>query len=283
MYHDGVAPSSGLKPYRAKSSPSRGWSAPWKTCIADPSLIAVTRPCANRSILAMLCAVGLSFTGLGCAARGDERPSQSTPADGVGGAHEADSGAMAGSQRGCEVVEFESAVVESTVRDLVNAPSGPVTGATVAGIVSLTIQGTPDTVASLAGVECMTSLRDLTAVSAGLTSLEPLRELAQLETVNVTDNAISDLSPLNDKPRLRGVMASQNEVSDVSTLELPDPPEYSLWCESPDINLGDNPIDAEGVANLCNEGWSVAWGPFLPRGEYQICNIERMFRCGEGR
>ena len=55
-------------------------------------------------------------------------------------------------------------------------------------------------------------------VKEGISDLEPLRALSELETLDISENYVRDLLPLRDLPSLKMLDASGNPIQNRSAL-----------------------------------------------------------------
>jgi Leucine-rich repeat (LRR) protein len=123
----------------------------------------------------------------------------------------------------CDPIVFADANLESAVRDAIAKPTGPLTSADVAGLLTLDAQGP---VAFLSGIECLTDLEtaDFGPSSNGeynfIGNLASLRYLTQLVTLNLGGNfAVGDLAPLGELPNLEvlSLAIAGNDLSPLAT------------------------------------------------------------------
>lgn len=150
---------------------------------------------------------GGSFDGGGSNAGGPDTGGADAGGADAGGADAGGGDAGAAGQppaNDCDPIIFEDPELERTVRDYVQKPTVPLTGADVVGLTVLT---TP-TITSLKGVECLTNLTDLDFGSlppSTVTDLSPLASLTNLETLSLSRNPVASLEPLGKLPKLQTV------------------------------------------------------------------------------
>jgi Leucine-rich repeat (LRR) protein len=90
----------------------------------------------------------------------------------------------------------------------------------VAGLTSLTVLKASNCQigGSLPSFSRLTSLRELSLASNGITDIEGLRGLTALQTLTLTHNSIESLAPLSDASGLQTLNASNNSIESISSL-----------------------------------------------------------------
>lgn len=106
--------------------------------------------------------------------------------------------------------------LELLIRQTINRPEGVLTARDVIGITA--IDAREKEVASLEGIQALSSLQTLRLDNNRLTDISPLAGLGNLETLTLRGNQISDLSPLAKLTRLQVLDLRDNEAVDVSPL-----------------------------------------------------------------
>jgi internalin A len=140
----------------------------------------------------------------------------------------------------CEPITFQDANLEQAVRLALDQPTGPIVSADVEDLTSLLASGFG--VASLSGIECLSSLTVLELGMGGapsnISNLEPLRYLKQLASLDLTSNPLDDLSPLAELTLLDNLTLNYalDASDDLSPLaQLPNLAALSM----PNNDLGD--------------------------------------------
>jgi internalin A len=147
-----------------------------------------------------------------------------------------DSGGESGAPHGdgaenCQgVLSFPDPALESAIRNAIDKPDGSIALDDVAHLEELRFDG----VASLTGLECLTSLAYLEMVDSAISDLAPLSQLTSLTYLAANDSAISDLTPLAGLTSLTTLYLNRNSVSDLTPLS------GLTWLEY--LELGENAI-----------------------------------------
>ena len=111
----------------------------------------------------------------------------------------------------CAAPVFPDPALDAIVRQAAGVPSGPLTGADVAGITSLNAGRAGIT--DLSGTECLTGLQVLWVFNNGITDLTPLSDLPALRTLGAQTNQITDLSPLSGMVGLDFLQIDNNPIA----------------------------------------------------------------------
>ena len=144
-----------------------------------------------------------------------------------GGSSGSTSGGMAGFQTGtagaapiidCSGdVTFASAGLESIVRERLEKPTGPITGADLASMTTLIANGA--SITSLSGIECAVNLGVADFSSNSITDLTPLAGLKLLTSLNLDFNGVTSALPLAGLPNLTSLNLGHNPLATLSGLE----------------------------------------------------------------
>jgi hypothetical protein len=120
----------------------------------------------------------------------------------------------------CEgTLRFDDYVLEQVIRATLEKPSGDIVAADVASLTELNNEGKDGNVASLVGIQCLTSLTSITIRFGHIADLKPLAALDNLRYLTLTDHEVlTDLSPLAELSGLQGVFITNTQVQDVSPL-----------------------------------------------------------------
>ena len=134
-----------------------------------------------------------------------------------------------------EEVIFPDTRLETTIREAIDKPEGPISRSELKALTSLRyIPTASDTlgkfIADLTGLEYCTNLTDLNLSKTQLSDLSPLASLTNLTELSLEQNEISDISPLASLTNLTELSLKWNEISDVSPLaSLTNLTELNLW------------------------------------------------------
>jgi Leucine-rich repeat (LRR) protein len=172
-----------------------------------------------------------------------------------GGSSGSTSGGMAGFQTGtagaAPVIDcsgditFASAGLESIIRERLEKPSGPITGADLAGMTTLTANSAGIT--SLGGIECAVNLGVADFSSNTITDLGPLATLKSLTSLNLDFNGVSSALPLAGLANLTYLNLGHNPLATLSGLENAAGEVDLLGCAISDVSAW---TDNTGITRL---------------------------------
>jgi Leucine-rich repeat (LRR) protein len=111
---------------------------------------------------------------------------------------------------------FADQGLEDAVRDAINKPVGVLVPSDVASLTLLDASGTGIT--SVEGIQCLMQLQSLLLSANSVTELSPLRYLTNLAYLDLDSNGIVDISPLAFLTKLDELSLNGNQVFDVSPL-----------------------------------------------------------------
>ena len=114
------------------------------------------------------------------------------------------------------VVSIPDANLEAAIRSALAIPTGDITDADMATLVSL--DASASGVADLTGLEFATGLQSLNLSGNQITDVTPLAGLTQLTDLNLSGNQIGDVTPLAGLTQLTALNLSGNQISDVTPL-----------------------------------------------------------------
>ena len=102
-----------------------------------------------------------------------------------------------------------------------------------------------DKIQTLKGLEKCTHLRYLGLLFQEFSSIEEIRSLSDLETLDLYDDLIQDITPLENLTNLKRLNLMENQISDISSLKNLHNLEY--------LDLTDNPLsDVSPLSDLIN-------------------------------
>lgn len=113
------------------------------------------------------------------------------------------------------LVKFTDKLVEKAVRDRLGKPDGNITAYDVKGIYRLEL---PAGVKSLSDLKNLTNLEYLDLQNLKLANIAPLGSLTNLRVLYLQRNVISDISPLKKLTRLQILSLNGNRITDIRPL-----------------------------------------------------------------
>jgi hypothetical protein len=119
----------------------------------------------------------------------------------------------------CGETDFDPAI-EAAIRAYLSIPDGPISaksplGSTYRDIDVLQVAGA----ASVAGIQCLTSLKTLRLSRGEASDLSLFRHLTSLEMLEISVHPVSDISPLSSLVRLTSLSLTTAPVSDLTPLQ----------------------------------------------------------------
>ena len=123
---------------------------------------------------------------------------------------------------GCEnAIVFTDPSLEASVREAINKPTGEIYYEHVSTLFSLNAGGRG--IQDLAGIQCLTGLRELSLSHNQISDISILNSLTNLELVYLNNNQISVVSDLSGLTGLIEIFLYDNRISDISGLSGVDP------------------------------------------------------------
>jgi Leucine-rich repeat (LRR) protein len=113
-------------------------------------------------------------------------------------------------------VTFPSAGLNGIIREVLNKPTGPITGADLAGIVNLVASS--NGIDDLTGMECVVNLQTAIFDGNAITDLTPLAGLKSLNYLNVSSNLVTSAAPLAGSATLAHLELANNPLQDLAGL-----------------------------------------------------------------
>jgi len=113
-------------------------------------------------------------------------------------------------------VRFADPDLEALVREKLGNPDDPISPEHTLTITS--IFSTDGQVSDLAGIEYLTNLRELAVEGSTIESLEPIRQLVRLRSLNLTSCRLTDISPLAGLTALEDLVLDGNRIEDIGAL-----------------------------------------------------------------
>ena len=112
-----------------------------------------------------------------------------------------------------QVITFADSRLEAAVRDAINKPEGDIRESDVSGLTAL--HAKTSGIASLDGIENLTSLTVLDLRKNQISDISPLSNLTSLMVLDLFRNQIIDISPLSNLISLTDLDLSANQISDI--------------------------------------------------------------------
>ncbi|MDZ7721332.1 MAG: hypothetical protein U5R06_00545 [candidate division KSB1 bacterium] len=112
-------------------------------------------------------------------------------------------------------VKFPDPVVEKTVRDVIDKPTGIIEKTDVENIRSLVIGAQAE---NLEGIQYCSGLVDLTARNCKVSDLTPIENLVKLKYLDLEYNLIKNIKPLQNLVHLKKLFLSYNRIIDISSI-----------------------------------------------------------------
>ena len=113
-------------------------------------------------------------------------------------------------------IKFQDPKLEQAIRVKINKPSGKLYQDDVLGIIKLDVEKRGIT--SIEGIQYLKNLQDLDLDDNKIVDISPLSGLAKLKELDLENNQITDLSPLLGLINLEELDFEKNKVSDISPL-----------------------------------------------------------------
>ena len=119
--------------------------------------------------------------------------------------------------QGCRVVDLPDPALDAAVRANMGVPTGPIDPADAAALVVL--DGRNMGIASLAGLECFTSLAGLYLDRNQVSDLSPIASATNMVRLHLNNNQVIDLSPLSGMSQMNYLLLNNNPgIGDLSAL-----------------------------------------------------------------
>lgn len=115
-------------------------------------------------------------------------------------------------------VNITDPVLEAAIRDVLPKPQGALTPEDLAGVLSLTIPTTGQTLASLVGAECLVNMTSLVFDNHQVTDLAPLASLTFLKRLSLSNNLVASVAPLATVSTLEELNVAGNKVASIAPI-----------------------------------------------------------------
>jgi Leucine-rich repeat (LRR) protein len=142
-------------------------------------------------------------------------------------------------------IRFSDAALDGAVRTATGRPSGALTCADACALYALDVPVSSSSLSSLAGLECLADLTEISVLGSKVTDLTPLANLRLLRKLTLSQGQLRDVRPLSGLDQLTMLDLSANAIVDSSPLSGLGSLTY--------LTLAQNQIeDCSGLAALAN-------------------------------
>ena len=142
-----------------------------------------------------------------------------------------------------EVISFPDPNLEQVIRDAINKQTGDIYKSDVFGIYNLSADAAG--ISSIEGLQYLENLESLYLTNDQISDLTPLANLTNLKDIGMWNNQISDISPLSGLTGLYYLCLNENSISDISVLD------YSKFTNLETLKFGGNNVsDITSLTNL---------------------------------
>ncbi len=117
----------------------------------------------------------------------------------------------------CDIVTFPDPAFEAYMREKLEIPTGPIRGTDVTSVGSILLNDTT-TIHDIGGIECFQNLSMLSVWDNPLESIDLLRDMSNLNSIQLRNTLVFDLSPLSSYVGLRYLEIRDSLVTSVQTL-----------------------------------------------------------------